>query len=164
VRAIQVASKVFAKEIKDSSILLLGDSQAALNALRKISSPSPVINQQLKLLFRICSSGAFDIIPRWIPREQLTEADELSRRPDASDWGITEEQVRRILNHFGVSVELDIFASDIPHVVEPFISAFYVPGCIAMQALIQDWKLYLPHPSATIWAFPPTKAVSATLS
>jgi hypothetical protein len=103
-------------------------------------------------------------MPKWIPREDLTEADELGRRPDASDWGCSKELVKLVLEHFGVTVELDLFASDIHHVTERFISAFYVPGCVAVQAFAQDCKMLLSCLSATVWAFPPTKLLSETLS
>jgi hypothetical protein len=164
VRAIQVASQLFLDTLRESALLLLGDSQAALSALHKFASPSPAIHEQLKQLFTTCAIGAFDIIPRWIPRESLSEADELSRRPDASDWGCTPELVSLILNHFQVSVQLDLFASDAHHVTSNFISAFFVPGCIAIHALAQDWNSLLPNNSATVWAFPSTKHISATLT
>jgi hypothetical protein len=164
VRSICIASRIYSRQIRDSSVLILGDSQAALGALRKLASPVPFIHQELKTLFYTCSSGAFDVVPRWIPRERLTEADELSRRPDASDWGCTPELIHLILQHFRVTIDLDVYASDIHHVSERFISAFYVPGCAAVQASAHDWKQFLPHPSGTIWAFPPTKFLSEVLS
>jgi hypothetical protein len=115
-RAIRVVSRLFATQLRDSALLLLGDSQAALGALRKFASPSPVIHEELKNLFEICSNGAFDIIPRWVPRENLQEADELSRRPDALDWGCTQEMVDLICHHFGVTIDINLFASDVHHV------------------------------------------------
>jgi hypothetical protein len=164
VRSIIIASQTFPQHLRNSAVLLHGDSQAALAALKKFASPVPIIQNELKHLFQVCGEFSFDIIPRSIPQDNLTEADELSRRPDASDWGCTQELVNTILHHFGVQVELDVFASDACHVTERFISAFYVPGCTAVQALAQDWQPLLSRPSATVWAFPPTKAISAALS
>jgi hypothetical protein len=85
VRAIRITSETIPEELRGSAVLLHGDSQAAIGALRKFASPLPAIHEQLVDLFQLCSSSDFDIIPRWIPRSQLSEADELSRRPDASD-------------------------------------------------------------------------------
>jgi hypothetical protein len=164
VRSIIIALQTFPQNLRNSAVLLHGDSQAALAALKKLASPVPIIHNELKHLFQVCGEFSFDIIPRWIPQDNLTEADKLSRRPDASDWGCTQELVNTILHHFGVQVELDVFASDACHVTERFISAFYVPGCTAVQALAQDWRPLLSSPSATVWAFPPTKAISAALS
>jgi hypothetical protein len=165
VRAIQTASEVFASELHNSAILLIGDSQAALAALRKLASPIPLMHTELKRLYGICSEHKFDIIPRWIPRDYLSEADELSRRPDALDWGLTDQIVRAIKHRFQVQdIDVDIFASDANHVVSRFVSAFYVPGSLAIQALTQSWPKLLTHRAATVWAFPPIKLVSETLS
>lgn len=163
-RAICIASQQFASQLHNTAILLCGDSQAALEALRKFASPIPIIHQELKKLFEVCASINFDVIRRWISREDLQAADELSRRPDASDWGCTRELVDIVLKHFQTTIELDVFASDIHHVADRFVSAFYVPGCAAVQAIYQDWQALLPHPSDTVWAFPSTKAISTTLS
>jgi hypothetical protein len=164
VRAIETASKIFADRLNNSAVLLIGDSQAALAALRKFASPVPIMHRELKRLFNICSNQHFDIIPRWVSRENLSEADELSRRPDASDWGLSSQLVTAIERHFQVSIDVDMFASDVNHVVPRFASAFHVPGSLAVHALRQDWLHLLSHRSAIVWAFPPTKLVSKTLS
>jgi hypothetical protein len=136
VRAIQTASEVFASELHNSAILLIGDSQAALAALRKLASPIPLMHTELKRLYGICSEHKFDIIPRWIPRDYLSEADELSRRPDALDWGLTDQIVRAIKHRFQVQdIDVDIFASDANHVVSRFVSAFYVPGLLSSPSV-----------------------------
>jgi hypothetical protein len=134
VRSICIASQRFASKISDSAILLHGDCQAALGAIKKLASPVPIIHQELKRLFKACAAGKFDIIPRWVPRQHLQEAYELSRRPDASDWGCTTDLVELVLCHFHTTIELDVFASHIHHATDRFISAFYVPSCIALQA------------------------------
>jgi hypothetical protein len=164
VRLIETASELFLKELNRSSILLIGDSQAALAALRKFASSVPLMHKELKRLFSICSNHRFDIIPRWVLREYLSEADELSRRPDASDWGLTTKIVEAITHHFRVSIDVDVFATDVNYIVPRFELAFYVPGSLAVQALIQNWPELLTHRTATVWAFPPTKLVSETLS
>jgi hypothetical protein len=164
VRAIKIVAEKMPRELRGSAILLLGDSQAAIGALRKFASPSAPIHEQLTHLFELCSSGSFDTIPRWTPRDQLSDADDLSRRPDASDWGLTPDQVNQIMSHFYVQqIDLDVFASDIHHVVDKFISGFFVPGCTAVHALACNWRGFIPS-KATIWVFPPLKALSVALS
>jgi hypothetical protein len=69
-----------------------------------------------------------------------------------------------ICSRFGVTIDIDLFASDVHHVTKRFISAFYVPGCIAVQSFAQDWSSLLSDPSATAWAFPPTKTISVALT
>lgn len=72
------------QDLNQSSVFLQGNSQAALSALRKFASSNTIIHEHLKRLFSLCATH-IDIIPRWIPKEKLAEADELSRRPDALD-------------------------------------------------------------------------------
>jgi hypothetical protein len=163
-RAIEVAAIRAPQELKESVVLLFGDSQAAIAALRKFDSPSSFIHEQLARLFWFCSSSKFDIIPIWIPRFQLTDADKLSRRPDASYWGFTADQVKVITAHFGVRIALDFFASETHHVVDKYISVFYTRGCIAVHALACDWREFLAANDATAWVVPPFKSLSAALS
>jgi hypothetical protein len=164
VRAIQTACEQFPSHLHQASVLLLGDSQAALAAFRKFASSNAFIHDSLTTLFHLCARHKFDVIPRWIPRENLAEADELSRRPDASDWGCTTELVTIIASKFGVNIDLDMFASDNTHVTTKFVSPFYTPGCTAVHALAFKWRQLLSQPDATVWVFPPTKLLSHAIS
>lgn len=162
-RAIRVACDQFSDRLAQSSVLLHGDSQAALAAIQKFASSNVIIHENLTDLFHLCAQYKFDIIPRWIPRANLAHADELSRRPDASDWGCSEALIRLITSKFDVSIDLDVFASDAYHTSPRFISAFYTPGCIGVHALALSWRSFLTDASATAWVFPPTKAISHAL-
>jgi hypothetical protein len=53
---------------------------------------------------------------RWIPKEKLAEADELSRRPDALDLGRLKELVVLIQQQFRIIVDVNMFASEAHHV------------------------------------------------
>jgi hypothetical protein len=109
IRSMDVAWNLFDSTLCGSTVLLQGDSQAALAAiLRKFASPVPFIHEELKRLFQICSIHAFDIVPCWILRENLTEADEFSRRPDALDWGCTSELTKLICRHFNTTIDIDL--------------------------------------------------------
>jgi hypothetical protein len=163
-RTIQVAARRFPEKLNNVALLLQGDSQAAIAALRKFASSNTVIHNQLRHLFSICASKSFDIIPRWTPRSELTEADELSRRPDASDWGCSPELVSLILNHFHTGIDIDLFASEAHHVAPRFVSLFYTPGCTAVHALACDWTKLMADTKDTAWIFPPSKSVSAALN
>jgi hypothetical protein len=71
--------------------------------------------------------------------------------------------MRKILQHFGVRPTLDLFASDVNHVTEMFVSKFYTPGCVAVDATKQDWGL-LAQSQDVLWLFPPGRLVSVALS
>jgi hypothetical protein len=114
-------------------------------------------------VFQLCCEKDFDVIAKWIPREDLMEADEMSRRPDPSDWGISKTELEGVCDHFGVRPTVDLFASDAHHVTRAFVSQFYTPGCIAVDALHHDWDRLI-EPDGIAWVFPPVRHVSIAIS
>jgi hypothetical protein len=82
--ALEVVAQHFTNDIKGAAVLLEGDNQGAISALNHLRSPNQGINQTLQTVFNLCCNGDFDVIAKWVPRDNPTEADELSRRPDPS--------------------------------------------------------------------------------
>jgi hypothetical protein len=121
------------------------------------------INKILRGVFQLCCRERIDVMAKWIPREDLDEADALSRLPDPSDWGLSASQLQKVLDHFRCSPTIDLFASDVHHVADRFISRFFSPRCSAVDATRQDWSAIL-DPSDVIWLFPPHRQVSVALS
>jgi hypothetical protein len=56
-----------------------------------------------------------------------------------------------------------MFASDVHHTVDMFVSQFFTPGCVAVDSLRLDWSHIVKEDQA-IWAFPPLQCLSATIS
>jgi hypothetical protein len=94
--ALEVITQKILERIQGSSVLLLGDNQGAVSALRNLRSSVPEMHLTVQHIFQLCTEFDFDIVARWIPRENLTEADELSRQPDAADWGLASSIVTEI--------------------------------------------------------------------
>jgi hypothetical protein len=163
-RALEITAQHRPQDMNQSSVLLQGDSQAALAALKKLASSNTIIHEHLKRLFSLCATHNFDIIPRWVPREKLAEADKLSRRPEVSDWGCSKELVALIQQQFRITIDVDMFASEGHHVSSRFVSAFFTPGCLVVHALARRWRPLLSSPTATAWVFPPTKSITSALS
>jgi hypothetical protein len=161
--ALSVVAQHFPDEIRGAAVSLEGDNQGAISALNHFRSPNPGINQTLREVFHLCCDNNFDVVARWIPREDLSEADELSRRPDPSDWGLAKAEAERAFSHFGIRPTIDLFASDIHHVVDRFVSHFYTPDCFAIDAFHQDWGRLI-GPYGIAWIFPPLRFVSSALS
>lgn len=138
--ALQIIVQQFPNRVKGSAVLLRGDNQGAIMDLQKFKSPVPEIHQILEEVFRLCCQYDFDLVARWIPREELDEADALSRQPDGSDWALSPELFGQIQDFFGVRPTIDLFASDKCHLLEKFVSQFYTPGCCAVDATRIDWR------------------------
>jgi hypothetical protein len=122
--ALLVIAQHFPENLKGASVLLYGDNQGAISDLNKLRSSVPGIQENLKRVFGLCCEFDFDLVAKWIPKEELTEADELSRKPDTSDWAISQATYEDVLGHFAVRPALDVFASDASHVTSRFISQF----------------------------------------
>jgi hypothetical protein len=131
--------------------------------LNKLRSPVPEIHGLLQHVFHLCAEFDFDLLAKWIPREDLTKADALSREPDPSDWALSSPLFAEVIEHFQVEPAVDIFASNANHVVDRFVSQVYVPGCAAIDATRLDWRRLLER-SEVAWLFPPTRCVSLAIS
>lgn len=114
-------------------------------------------------MFEVCAEFRADVIGKWIPRDNLSEADALFLEPDSTDWGISNAIFDDVCNFFDCKLALDMFASDAHHMVDKFVSQFYTPGCLAVDALRLDWSK-LTEPNQTVWLFPPYQCVSAVIS
>jgi hypothetical protein len=120
-----------------------------------------MISSALKRNLELSASKQFDLVARWIPKE----ADALSREPDGTEWGISDDLLGKIVAEFRVIIKLDLFASCAHHVCSKFVSQFYTPGCCAVHALELDWaQLVNPEEEGVTWVFPPIKCASAVLS
>jgi hypothetical protein len=161
--ALVVAAQEFPSELHEASVLLKGDNQGAISALNQFRSPVSEINEVLKGVFELCAEFKADVIGRWIPRENLTEADALSREPDPNDWGISKEIYEEACSIAGVSPVVDLFASDVHHTTSQFVSHFFTPGCCAVDAIRLDWSGLIPK-GQVAWVFPPSKYVSTAIS
>lgn len=151
--AVRTALQTQPAVLRGSSILLTGDSQPAIACVNELRSSQPQIHSLLRQLFELCLEADCSVQARWVPREQLTEADALSREPDTSDWGLQPDLVSAICRHFGVQPVLDLFASGIHHVTDRFVTKYFEPGCTAVQALQLDWRS-LVEAHQTAWVFP----------
>jgi hypothetical protein len=161
--ALAIAAQQFPLILQEAAILIEGDNQGAIAAINSMRGPVNEINEMLKGVFEICTELRADVIGRWIPRGELTEADALSREPDASDWGISRKVYESACSSFGCVPSLDLFASHAHHTVDRFVSQFYTPGCLAVDSLRLDWSQLIQN-GEVIWVFPPYQCTGTCIS
>ncbi|GAQ91116.1 DNA/RNA polymerases [Klebsormidium nitens] len=154
VEAIKTVAENRAEEVKGTSILVTGDNQAAVGAINGFRSSKPFIVSNLKVLLEAAAEGDFDVRARWVPRNELTQADALSRKPDPGDWTLTEPIFQLVKQTFGVEPDIDLYASGQFHKAKRFVTKYYCPGCTAVHANAQDWN-EIVEPREWAWAFPP---------
>ncbi|GAQ87420.1 reverse transcriptase [Klebsormidium nitens] len=160
--AIKVVTEKVPELITERAVMLTGDSQAGLAAIGKFRSSVPLIRSALKQVLELCAEFRCDLVTRWVPREDLAEADALSREPDASDWGVSASVFRKLTEHFGVNPSIDLFASATFHVAERFVAKYYTPGCTAVHAMALDWR-ELVQAGESAWIFSPVGLTTQVL-
>lgn len=134
--------------------MVVGDSQSGINALTKFRSSVPFINSALRKVVELAGAFDFDVTARWVPRDNLNEADALSREPDPGDWALSPDVFQKATEFFSIKPAVDLFASGNLHVAETFISKYYTPGCAGVNARSVDISKILNH-GDTAWVFPP---------
>lgn len=152
-RLLEVVAQKHPKDVKDLSVLLMGDSQATVAALNNLRSRTTEVNDILKEIFELCVAFKFNVLAVWHPRDELEAKDLLSRQPDSTNWGMKRSLVKQICSSFGVKVAIDLFAWDTWHVTDEFVSQYCTPGCKATQALLQDWRALMATGDFA-WIFP----------
>jgi hypothetical protein len=161
--ALAIAAQQFPLILTKSAILIEGDNQEAIAAINTMRSPTEEINEILKGIFEICTELRADVIGKWIPRGELTEADALSREPDAADWDISVEVYDSACRFFGCVPSVDMFASHAHHTADRFVSQFYAPGCLAVDSLRLNWS-QLIRAGEVVLVFPPLRRVSTAIT
>ena len=93
----------------------------------------------------------------WIPSAENKEADMMSRlKLNSSEWKLNPRVFRRITKLLGTP-DTDNFASRVSHQLDRYMSLIPEPGCIAANAMRQDWKQTFPY------LFPPFSMIGAVL-
>lgn len=162
VAALTVVAQTKPSEIKGAAVLLTGDSQSAISAINRFRSSKPFIQSELKRLLELASEQDFDVVARWVPRTELSEADALSGEPDQGDWALASQLFDLAVNVFGRKPDVDLFASEQFHVADRFLSKYYCPGCAGVHSPMQDWRVFV-KPDEYAWVFPPPGMATSAL-
>jgi hypothetical protein len=150
-------------ESKEHQVSCSAITKGQLSALRNFRSSVPEMHQTIQHVFQLCTEFDFNVVARWVPRENLLVSDKLSQRPDAADWRLAESIVAQTLEWFEIKHVIDLFALDVHHVCDRFINQFYTPGCSGVQAFNLPWD-QLVGPGEAAWIFPPARSAGLAIS
>jgi hypothetical protein len=94
-------------------------------------------------IINTAAEAGFDVVFRWVPREQLVDADALSKFNDRHNLSLTEEAmsiVRARLEEAGLGLwDVDRFAAAHKNKSPRFNSLFATEGAEAVDAFAQSW-------------------------
>jgi hypothetical protein len=100
--AVAVMVNSHGPRLRGRLVEIVGDSQAARAIFRKGGSQVDDKSGELELfeaflsVFEAAAAGGFEVVFRWVPREQLVEADALSKHLERHDFSLTAEALGRV--------------------------------------------------------------------
>ena len=107
--------------------------------------------------FDLCQANQIQLLVQWIPREQNTCADYLSRIIDRDDWQVSRRIFTELHSRWG-PFSVDRFASHLSKQLPRFNSRWWNPGCEAVDAFTQDWS------EENNWCVPPPSLLGNVLA
>ena len=105
----------------------------------------------------MCIVNNISLNATWIPREQNTKADSLSKSLDTDDWSIDDNSFNHIERTFGVFT-MDRFADDQNTKVHRFNSKYHCPYTLNVDAFTTHWGKDFN------WLCPPINLIGKTLT
>lgn len=127
----------FKSLLKNKYVLWHTDNFAVSIIAKSGSIKEPLQYLALKI-YDVCKENNIDFNIKWIPREQNTGADYLSRLVDYDDWQTTKTLFTKLNNIWG-PFTVDRFASNINTHLPKFISKYCCPGTSRVNALSISW-------------------------
>jgi ribonuclease HI len=148
-------------ELTGRNLRIFSDSQAATAILGAARATSRHLHSLCVELFTYCIQHDIVFRADWVPREENTLADAISKRYDAGDWAF-DRSVFRVLTSAALFGELDVDLFAAPHNTQlpHFFSWGFTLGCMGADALsaAPQWG------SFRAWAFPPYGLIPRVLS
>ena len=131
--------------IRGRLIEIVGDSQCAsyifANGGSQVVEPESgllLLTDTLLAILEAAARGGFDVRFRWVKRELVQDADDLSKFVDRMDFSLDKLWFRRVTIAYG-SCDVDRFAAAHNTKCARFNSMFDAVGAEAVDAFAQDW-------------------------
>ena len=147
--AVLHALRAFRQQLANHEVALYSDSDNTVRILEKGGSPKPHLHRLALALFHFCLEHRITLCPHWLPREDNTAADALSRRPHDNEWMLHDRFFRLIDSVLG-PLTVDLFASTATRRLPRFYSEHHCPETAGVDAFRVPWR-----PLGRCWINPP---------
>jgi hypothetical protein len=148
----------FSDRLAGKSVALYLDSAVAVQYLTKGGGRVPELWATTLRIFDLCLRLDIDLQAHWVPREQNTSADVLSKLVDDDEVRLNPRFLATISRAFGVSFTHDRFATPWNAVARAFDSKEFHVGVAGVDAFVQDWG-----GEGVNWLNPPFRLIGRTL-
>lgn len=150
--------KVFAKNFRDSDILLRIDNTTAVSYINRMGGIQfPHLTKVTRELWQWCEERNLTVFASYIPSIDNVVADAESRRvhPDI-EWELAHFAFQKIIRRFGTP-EIDLFASRINKKCPKYISWHRDPDALGIDAFTLCWSNFY------FYCFPPFAVILKVL-
>jgi hypothetical protein len=154
--AVKRVVKSHGDTLKNSYVKVYSDNKNVKSVLLN-GSRNSYIHDIAVGLNKFCEEKNIVLCPEWIPRENNTISDYLSRCYDSDDWQIRPDVFAQLDQEWGPH-SVDRFASHLNNYCARFNSRWWVPGTEAINALEQDWSRDVN------WLVPPPRLALACVN
>ena len=143
-RAVDMALQSFLRTateaIKGQHILLFEDNMAVTHILREFVSKSPAIMAEVRSILNTLDDASSTLEMTWLPSEENSTADSLSRMADRGDWRLQRRAFLQLDRDWGPHT-VDRFATARNRQLPRYNSAWADPQTAGIDAFAQlDWK------------------------
>ena len=154
--AIKFALDAFDSQLADQRVRCFTDNQKVVRIVQ-VGSMVKELHDIALDVFLLTSQRHIHLDLNWLPREQNSQADFVSKMIDFDDYCVNDEIFRHLEDLWGPH-SVDRFACSYNSKLPRFNSRFLQPGTEAVDAFSQDWS------SENNWFGPPTVLIGRSLS
>ena len=133
-------------ELKKSTVSVVGDAKSATYIFANGGSQvvdqatgTLMLTEVLLDILNEAEDGGYEVQFRWVRREEIQDADDLSKFVDTMDFSLTPSSKKYVLRAFG-PVDIDAFAAPHNAVLPRFFARFDAHTAEAVDSLAQDWS------------------------
>ena len=141
---------------RNSNVVYTSDN-LTLNRWVNVGTCKPGIAKILQKIFLKASELEITLAVTWEPRLDFKiQAADLAGRRDSDEFGLRLRDYNFIMQHFGMEVKIDAFASEFFFVVPKFYSKIPSPRSSGSNGLLSQWN-------DVMYLFPPRKLLGGAI-
>ncbi|XP_052782688.1 uncharacterized protein LOC128218952 isoform X1 [Mya arenaria] len=119
--------------------IIVNSDNKNVPSILKVGSKKPYLHDIALNVDNVCNTHNITLVPKWVPRENNTEADFPSRCTDSDDWSIKQFVFNDLERVWGPHT-CDRFACSYNAKCANFNSKYWCPGTTSVDAFSVQWS------------------------